>query len=149
MLRACYLQNGYCVLQEASLGGHLDLVRMLIEEYKCTLNFIFCARPQPTFGRTLDWLPDALKGHTRESWRSETREYFYQQLGKDNAMIMYLEQIVAKTCYRRPLVSGGFVFVGEPHLYCSYPVVQKVTQQCCQGVQPSLRAIDKTVLPIE
>lgn len=35
------LQNGYSVLREACIGWHLDVVRMLVENYKCNLRHVW------------------------------------------------------------------------------------------------------------
>ena len=48
------LQNGYSVLREACIGGHLELVRMLIEEYKCSLNHISAFPPDKCDFHRLD-----------------------------------------------------------------------------------------------
>ena len=36
------LQNGYSVIREACMNGHLQLVKILVEVYKCSLNYLWC-----------------------------------------------------------------------------------------------------------
>ena len=93
------LQNRYSVLQEACLGGHLDLVRMLVEEYSCPVDFLFLPPIKQTVGKNLDWLPDVFKGYTRPIGFphfsfEKMQEEFYRQLGNDTAMKKYLEAVV-------------------------------------------------------
>lgn len=135
-----YLQRGYYVLQEACLGGHLDLAQMLIEEFKCPLMYLYRSPPTPTFERkNLDWLggDNVLKERERATGLSEQqRAFFYRQIGNDEAMITYLEEIfvVQSRDGDRNLPLSARVITAKN----TTPSVQiPVSQQSYQGVQPS------------